>query len=59
MRLFFSMSHKLHALYQPTTYTLKPANYTVSNKYVSDVATKTVISGNFTVKAAVKQPLPT
>lgn len=53
------MPHKLHALYQPTTYTLKPANYTVSNKYVSDVATKTVISGNFTVKAAVKQPLPT
>lgn len=51
------MSHKLHALDQPTTRTLKPANYTVSSKYVSDVATKALVSGNSTAKAMLKQPL--
>lgn len=51
------MSHKLHVLYQPTTRTLKPANYTVSSKYISDVATKALVSGNFTAKATLKQPL--
>lgn len=58
MRPFSSLSHKLRILYRDTMHALKSANCSVSSKYISDVATRTVVSGNFTVKAAVKPVSP-